>query len=236
MERITVKNLIFTLYRSERRKTISIIVDRNGDVILRAPADCSLAEIEHVAQEQLLWAQTKLAEKRSLYRPPRPKSYVDGEGFYYLGQCYRLMLTDSIEQKPPLLLKGEWFMLRRDARPQAGTVFKEWYTAEARLWLPPRVQRFAPRVDVKPSGVTIRDLGFRWGSCSSSGKLNFHWQTMLLEPELIDYIVVHELVHLKLRRHSAAFWRLVERVIPNYQERQKWLTEKGRLAVDLGRN
>ncbi|MGH9940053.1 MAG: M48 metallopeptidase family protein, partial [Blastocatellia bacterium] len=78
-------------------------------------------------------------------------------------------------------------------------------------------------------------LGFRWGSCSSSGRLNFHWQTLLLEPEIIDYIVVHELVHLKLRRHDAAFWRLVERVIPDYQDRQRRLKEKGRLAVDLGR-
>jgi predicted metal-dependent hydrolase len=105
-----------------------------------------------------------------------------------------------------------------------------------RLWLPARVQRFAPRVDVRPAGVTIRDLGFRWGSCSASGRLNFHWQTMLLEPELIDYIVVHELVHLKLRRHNAAFWRLVERVIPNYQERQNRLIEKGRLAIGPGWN
>lgn len=235
MEQVIVKDLVFTLHRSERRKTVGIVVERDGDLILRAPIDCSLSEIQRVALERLLWVQTKLAEKHLLFQPTRPKSYIDGESFYYLGQCYRLRLTDGSAQTGPLVLQGEWFWLRRDAQPQAENHFRRWYTEQALQWLPARVQQFASRVSVKPSAINVRTLGFRWGSCSSSGQLNFHWQVMLLSPEIIDYIVVHELVHLKLRRHNTVFWQLVERIIPNYQNHKNWLIERGGSLADLSK-
>ena len=75
--------------------------------------------------------------------------------------------------------------------------------------------------------VTAQDLGFRWGSCGKGGRLNFHWQSVLLPPRIIDYIVVHELVHMREPHHTPEFWRAVERVMPDWEPRRRWLAERG---------
>jgi len=79
----------------------------------------------------------------------------------------------------------------------------------------------------QPIGLEIRDLGFRWGSCGKSGSLNFHWATILLPPSIVEYVVVHELVHLIEPNHTPEFWTRLERVMPDYESRKKWLAENG---------
>ena len=93
--------------------------------------------------------------------------------------------------------------------------------------IPPRAERFAPPVGVSFSRITIRNQRTRWGSCSSKGNLNFNCLLMLTPPEIRDYVVVHELCHLKEMNHSPAFWAQVERILPDYRERRKWLKEHG---------
>lgn len=229
-EQLQINNLVFTVRWSAWRKSIGITVDRDGTLILRAPIGCPTKLLERVAKEKLLWTYTKLAEKKLLFRPTRPKKFIDGEGFYYLGDSYRLLLVDSHaikDRTSPLRLQDDWFMLCRDERLRAEQHFVAWYTDQARNWLRTRVKRFADRVGVQPQGIDVRRLGFRWGSCSPKGRINFHWRTILLPPEMIDYIIVHELVHLREPRHSAEFWRRVERVIPDYIKRKHWLYENG---------
>lgn len=229
-EQLQIGSLTFQVRRSERRKTIGITVDRDGSLILRAPFACLDEQLERVAKEKLLWTYSKLAEKKLLFRPACPKKFINGEGFYYLGQSYRLLLIDRQPVRnriPPLSLQDNWFMLRRDERSRAEQHFVAWYTHQARRWLRMRVARLAARVDVQPQGIDVRRLGFRWGSCSPKGQLNFHWRTILLPPEMIDYIIVHELVHLREPRHSLEFWRRVERIIPDYIQRKNWLFENG---------
>lgn len=90
------------------------------------------------------------------------------------------------------------------------------------------VNRWKPVVGVEPARfVEVMDLGFRWASCGSAGTLNFHWRVMQLPPQVIDYIVVHELTHLKIPDHSQAFWHQVSHVLPSYQVHREWLREKG---------
>ncbi|PYS85061.1 MAG: M48 family peptidase [Acidobacteria bacterium] len=229
-EQMHIGDLVFAVRRSARRKTIGITVDRDGSLILRAPVECPSEQLERVAREKLLWTYTRLAEKKLLFRPTRPKKFIDGEGFYYLGESYRLLLIDQQSgghRTVPLKLQDDWFMLCRNERPRAEQHFITWYTRQARGWLRTRVTRFAARVDVQPRAIDVRRVGFRWGSCSPTGQLNFHWRTILLPPEIIDYLVVHELVHLREPRHSLEFWRRVERAIPDYLQRKNWLSENG---------
>lgn len=229
-EQLQIGDLMFAVRRSVRRKTIGITVDRDGSLILHSPTECPSTLLERVAQEKLLWTYTKLSEKKLLFRPARPKKFINGEGFYYMGESYRLLLIepDAIKHQPlPLKLLDGWFMLHRDERPRAEHHFISWYTSQAQDWLKLRVARFAARVDVQPRDVEVRRLGYRWGSCSPTQRLNFHWRTILLPPEIIDYIIVHELVHLREPRHSVEFWRRVERIIPDYLQRKNWLSVNG---------
>ena len=97
--------------------------------------------------------------------------------------------------------------------------------------IPRRVAWFAPRVGVTYSGITIRSQRTRWGSCSSRKNLNFNCLLMLAPPEVLDYVVVHELCHLKEMNHSPRFWAEVERVLPGYQAQRQWLKEQGSALI-----
>lgn len=95
--------------------------------------------------------------------------------------------------------------------------------------LPERVAYFAKSINVSYGRITIRNQKTRWGSCSSKGNLNFNCMLMLMPPQIQDYVVVHELCHRKEMNHSPEFWSEVEKVLPDYRERKKWLKENGRL-------
>ena len=98
---------------------------------------------------------------------------------------------------------------------------------KALKYIPERVKYFAPIVGVNYSRITIRNQKTRWGSCSTKGGLNFNCLLMLMPPEVIDYVVVHELCHRKEMNHSPAFWAEVEKVLPDYKVAKKWLKDNG---------
>lgn len=104
---------------------------------------------------------------------------------------------------------------------------------EALKVIPERVEYFAKVIGVTYGKITIRNQKTRWGSCSSKGNLNFNCLLMLAPPEVLDYVVVHELCHRKQMNHSKAFWLEVEKVIPDYKEARKWLEEDGSQMITL---
>lgn len=104
--------------------------------------------------------------------------------------------------------------------------------AAAKEHIPERVAYFAPAVGVKYGKITIRKQRSRWGSCSSAGNLSFNALLMLAPPEVLDGVVVHELCHIKQMNHSAAFYREVSRILPDYKERNKWLKENGHTLLE----
>lgn len=229
-ETLTVYDLTFELRRSSKRKSIGIIIDRRGELILAAPQDCPREQVQRTAEERYRWIYTRLAKKEMLFRPPRPKQFMSGESFSYLGYLYRLQVLPVQkydEDTPPLHLSGEWFLLRADERERGAQHFIEWYNTRGKLWLEPRVALLARHLGVTPRGITIRDLGYRWGSCGKLDMLHFHWRVVQLPPPIIDYIIVHELAHLEEPRHNAAFWRLVQRIQPEFATYKQWLAEQG---------
>ena len=99
-------------------------------------------------------------------------------------------------------------------------------------YIPERVAHFAPLVGVRYGGITIRNQKTRWGSCSGKGNLNFNCLLMLTPPDVIDYVVVHELCHLKEMNHSPRFWAEVERVLPDYKKSRLWLKRNGGVLIE----
>jgi predicted metal-dependent hydrolase len=136
------------------------------------------------------------------------------------------------DQDVDLKLKEGRFCLKRSLIEQGGEdaarqAFEAFYSAKGEKRISQRVADFAPKVGAIPSGTTVKDLSYRWASCTASNSLAFHWKCMMAPPKIIDYMVVHELCHLHQRDHTDAFWNEVDKVMPDYRERKMWLKKHG---------
>jgi len=226
MSTITFGDLEFELRGSDQRRSLQVTVDRDGELILFAPPDCDESTLERFVRDKRSWIYRKLAEKELLRQRVAMKEYVTGEGFPYLGRSYRLLLVDE-QTVPVKLTSGRFTMERSVAATDGRRHMVRWYEEHAEPWLAHRVERFRGRVGVAVAGVAVRELGYRWGSCGTGEKLYFHWRSVLLPPRIIEYIVVHELVHLVEAHHTPEFWLLVERAMPDFAARKQWLAEHG---------
>lgn len=151
--------------------------------------------------------------------------------------------TTNAEINRILFERQDWIRTHvarvRSARASAGTLAPltdeelRQLSHQAAQCIPPRVAMYAERIGVSYGRITIRHQRTRWGSCSTKGNLNFNCLLMLTPPEVIDYVIVHELCHRKEMNHSTRFWALVASILPNYTEQKRWLREHG--AVIIGR-
>ena len=218
-----------------RRSTADIVIERDGSIVVRAPEWINDEQVAGIVESKHYWIYQGLAEWRDLNATRVLREYKNGEGFLYLGRAYRLLLVS--DQKDALEMKNGRFTLRRDLVEQgeiasAKTAFREFYVAKGFERLHRRVGYYAPKVGVEPAGVEVKELGLRWASCSTAGKLSFHWKCMMASQTIIDYIVVHELCHFHHRDHTDAFWNEVDKVMPDFRERKEWLRKNG-AGLDL---
>ena len=230
MEKIEIKDISVQVKRSPRRKTVELTVERDGSIILYVPENAARENLEVLIKAKLLWIYQRLGRKdEELHQFPE-KEFVSGEGFYYRGRKYRLKLVDeiipSLNNEKLKFLNGRFWM-HRDLAPKGHDIFVAWYTHRAVEWVSRRIHLLQGRVGVKSDLTEIRDLGFRWGSCSEKGKLFFHWRLILLPPERIDYLILHELVHLHEHNHSPLFYERLKRAVPEYEHHEEWLRCNG---------
>lgn len=232
--KMCAQDIEFTLIRSDR-KTADIVIERSGEVIVRAPNGIDDCKIRRAVADRAFWVHRSLAEWESLNAPKRKRPLLQGQGFEYLGRSYRLTFVDIA--KAPLTLKnGRWELCKKFAADagEAGVqkAFRDFYIEKGRRIFGERIAYFAPKLGVSPSGIAVKELGYHWASCGTGGAMNFHWKMLMAPQSVIDYIVVHELCHLRHRDHSDAFWNEVDKVLPNFRLRKSWLRENG-AALDL---
>ncbi len=225
-----VRDIDYQLLPGTDRKTTDIVIERNGIITVHPPKGYSPEQIDAVVESKRMWIYRNLAEWRDLNATAVVREWVNGETFLYLGRSYRLSLV--AEQNDTLKLKKGRFCLQRSLVDEAGEAaaqraFEAFYITKGEKRIRERVAFFAPKVGVKPLQIVVKEIGFRWASCTTSKTLNFHWKSMMAPPKIIDYMVVHELCHLHIRNHSNAFWNEVDKVLPDYRERKIWLKKHG---------
>jgi predicted metal-dependent hydrolase len=236
MERGKIDSLEYSLRRSNR-KSMGIAIERDGAIIVTAPHQAKFNEIEKFVSEKRIWIYQKLAKKKTLNREKPRREFVNGQGFLYLGKSYRLKLIDNGKMKsarsPNVTVLRLWhgyFELAESEKANARNHFISWYRKQIKEQLKARIPRYDKRIGVTVKDTRILDLGHRWASCGRNGVINFNWRSVMAPVWVLDYILVHEMVHLIERGHTDRFWRLVSRVIPDYEEHALWLNENG---VDL---
>ncbi len=225
-ETLEVGGLVFDVRRSLRRTTLGLTVDRGGELVVHAPEGAENGELVRWTRSRLLWVHRKLAAKQALGPQVREPEFVTGESFRYLGRSHRLVII--AQQDEPLRCDGLRFLLRRDARKSAAKHFQNWYVAIGGGWIVKRVALRASRAGASPKKTVLRDLGFRWGSCSKSGVVYFNWKLLQLPVRLVDYVIAHELAHLREPHHRAEFWRILDATLPDWRERREELKTRAR--------
>lgn len=225
-----VHDIPYQLLPGTQRRTTDIVIERDGLVQVRPPRHMTPEQVDQTVYSRRQWIYRNLAQWHDLNASQLSREWVNGETFLYLGSGYRLLIVD--QQDEVLKLKDGRFQLLRsvvqgDGRPGAERAFAAWYRQKGQARIAARVAHLAPRVAVRPHAIDVRDLGFRWASCQPSGGLHFHWKCMMAPLTVIDYIVVHELCHLRHGDHSAAFWNEVDKAMPQYRERNEWLRKHG---------
>ena len=206
-----------------KRKTISLSVSRLGEVIVRAPLSTSEARIMAFVGEKQGWL-AKQKNKINGAGIRLPQEDLNGYGFLLLGEKYTLTLYDGDN----IRLDGEnkrLFLPKKNTRLRLIKWLKEnalrIFTAQMGVW--------AKNMGVTFQSVALSSAKTRWGTCSGENKIRYTYRLLYAPREVIDYVIVHELAHIKYKNHGKGFWALVESYLPDYKQHRKWLKERGAL-------
>jgi len=203
----------------------------DGSIIMQVPYRTSQEEIDKFFKDKTSWIKKKLLERKNNIQKDilQPKAFIPGERFLYLGEWYPLEVQDTIGRKNPLSLSWGRFVLDEKRADQAKDLFIRWYKDEAKRLFADRANYFSKSLGFFPKCIKITRGQFRYGSCSPDNKLSFSWRLIMSPLTVIDYVIVHELMHIKEKNHSGRFWCLVESAIPDYKKHKIWLRENGHL-------
>ena len=209
-----------------KRRTVALQMTDSATLVVRAPFYLKDEKIREIIVKHRKWIEKKKEEIEKRDPKYSPKEFVNGEGFLYLGRCYKLKIVDF--QDEPLKFDNG-FYLAKDVLPEAKEIFIHWYKNMACKKISERVEWYAKKRGFKYKDIRITNAQKRWGSCSPTGNLNFSWRLVMAPLPVIDYVVVHELVHLEERNHTKSFWTKVKILMPDYEKYKHWLKKNGYL-------
>jgi len=215
-----------------KRKTIALSFDKECNLIVKAPLWVPKRQIDAFVAEKADWIEaTKIRLLRAKEEAAGSRIKLEsGEVLSFLGD--RRILTVIREDRKRAKVACVLDRLLLYVPYEADYEYKreqleKWYRKEAAELLREKAEEFADKLQVTYADIKIKDQKSRWGSCSSKGNLNFNWRIIMAPEPVCDYVVIHELCHLKYMDHSENFWKLVESICPEYRRYRKYLKEKG---------
>jgi len=217
----------------KRRKTLLLTIERDGRVVMRVPYHTPEREIETFFNGKLSWVKKKVDEKKkNIHDAEHPKQFIAGEKFLYLGEHYPLELREPGKGRGHLALSHGAFFLDSDCTTKARDIFMHWYKERAREIFTERVNFYSRKLDLYPKEIRISSAKTRYGSCTTDNKVFFSFRLVMAPYSKIDYVIIHELVHIKIKNHSQRFWKYMEEVMPEYRKCRKWLKDNS-LLLDI---
>jgi predicted metal-dependent hydrolase len=222
---LRLDGLVIPVETGGTSRRAKLTIERDGSLQLRAADDVATDELRTFLASKREWIYKKLAEKEALQHEPVTKELVDGEGFLYLGRSHRLRIADADDLR--VRLDRGRLVLPKSLTSNGYEQIISWYQSRGAAWLRPRVTEWASRLRVEPGKLEVADLGHKWGAAMAGGRVRIHWAAMQLSPSLIDYVLAHELAHLREAHHGPAFWQLLGRVQPDYDELKRELAQRG---------
>ena len=220
---IQVDDFIVQVVRS-RRKTVALHVSIDGATI-RIPLKFPLTEAEAFVRKKSSWIKQKL----TLADAVPVRSFSSGSLHAYLGEAYPLVHIVSTG-RAVIRFNDEQFQLHAAAMPDTAAVrilLMRCYRKAAADYLAQRTLLLADKTGLHPTKISVRQYKSRWGSCNARGELQLNWQLIQAPVEIVDYVIIHELCHLKQLNHSPAFWLQVSQYYPDYRGARQWFKANG---------
>ena len=213
--------------KSKRRKTMALKVSRT-DVSIHIPATLPIAMVKTFIEQKTSWIQQKLQQQSQRQLPER--QFTDNELFFFLGESYSLRLIQK--NTTPLVAKTQQYIefcgrLNRLSKKSIRNSLILWYKQQAEQFLNSRTTWFANKIGLTPKSITVKTYKARWGSCTNKAEIQYNWKLIQAPPDIIDYVIIHELCHIQHHNHSPTFWQLVEKHYPDFKLARTWLKNNG---------
>lgn len=216
----------YVVSRSGRRCSLGLMVGTDGRVRVSAPVGLGTERIAAAVRSKSPWIAAQWRRQAALLPPRPPRHFLTGESIPYLGRTYRVVVLKSKGVRPALSVRAATFVFENSGNPsqscrraQCRRLIVRWMREKSRDHGARVCGAFCRALGVPPVEVEARELGKRWGSCTSRGRILLHWRSVMLPMALFEYICAHEVCHLVHPDHSRAFWRTLDRVLPRWRER-----------------
>ena len=214
----------------KRQKNMYLSVRPDGTIRVTCQAGTSDGEIIAFVSSHADWLRTRVSSAKQRARTVELE-YISGDTVPLWGRFLSLRVRD--ERPYGAAFDGEQILLRAPAastRDERAALIELFYRAQMKAAVPPLLRRWQPFLGVEVSGLTVRSMTSRWGSCNTrTGRVCLNLRLVEKDPRCLEYVVVHELCHRKEMNHSRRFWAEVEKVVPDYKEKERWLKENGPL-------
>ncbi|MFV1602337.1 MULTISPECIES: M48 family metallopeptidase [unclassified Phaeobacter] len=209
----------------KRTTRIAIHVDPDGSVVVDAPPEFEDSRVQSAVQKRARWVIDNVVEARHRFDHVRPKEYVSGEQVLYLGRRYVLKVIQETVDKPSVRLKGNRLVVTtRSGDPEdVRGRMRGWYRVKARDYFARRLTELASRlpwIDAEPS-FRLLNMTRQWGSCSPNGQINLNPNLIKAPRECVEYVLMHELAHLKHHDHGPEFWKLIDHHVPEWNDTKR---------------
>ena len=229
------QTISYLVKRSARAKQVRLEVRRETGLTVVTPNSYKIGQLADLLEAKRSWILRQLAVYREVQLPYAKRELKSGDTIPYLGRNLEVVKRRSHRNSDSIKLERNTLVLSlRTASSRLNVVLERWYRMQAAKLIKERVDRLAAQLGLAYNRLIIRGQKTRWGSCSHKGNLSFNWKLMMAPEPVIDYVIIHELVHLKEMNHTKRFWELVAEHCPGWREQRKWLKDHDAgLAVKL---
>jgi predicted metal-dependent hydrolase len=190
------------------------------------PRRCPVSFVNELLQQKSRWVLRTLARQQAASLPPPRRELQSGDTVAYLGRDLQVCCRPAEGRNARVKMEGDRLLVNPGPfRKDIYRLVEVWYRQQARILFPKKIQQINSYIGVRYNTVTIRGQKTRWGSCSRNGNISLNWKLMMVPEPVLDYVIIHELTHLKEMNHSAGFWQQVAEHCPNWREYRKYLND-----------
>ena len=220
--------IVYEVVKSKRSKTSQITVDTSG-VTVRIPQTKTADHARKIVKAKAQWIFKKQLYYKEQKQEKSKITFAKGSKIPFRGKIYSIRIIPNSQEKVKVSGKFMEFHIKqkRHTTKQISQMYQRWLEAKAEKIFSRAVKKFAERLSVKPRKIVVKQLKGRWGSATEQRQINLNSNLLKAPQSVINYVVLHELCHLKIKEHSDRFWNLLSKHMPNYEKQLKWLETNG---------